>query len=236
MTAKMATADDRNEVLARVRESLKSALLPSARPSVPARETPPRPDGVDLLEQFARELDVLGVKLYRPGTPAEARAVVTGLVHRTGEGSVVVKLLAWDDTELPVEGLGEALAAAGVDRLDAFVPAEPAQRRARLAELERAAVGLTGAQAGLADSGTLVLFSGPARPRLASLLPPVHIAVVAKSTIYATMAELFSSQPNLVREGSNLVFITGPSRSADIEQTLTLGVHGPRQVHVVLVG
>jgi L-lactate dehydrogenase complex protein LldG len=77
--------------------------------------------------------------------------------------------------------------------------------------------------------------SGPSRPRLASLLPPVHVALVSKRALYPTMAAFFSAHPNIVREGSNLVFITGPSRTADIEQTLTLGVHGPRQVHVVLV-
>jgi L-lactate dehydrogenase complex protein LldG len=252
--------DNRSEVLARIRESLKSAVLPSARAAIPPREPAPGVDPMQMVEQFMRELEALGAKVYRPSTTAEAKDTVIGLVrtkgleyssipypeHNSGRneeraagepGSPAnLEILAWEDSEMPLEGLSAALRAAGSVRLGTNVPADPGLRRARLGELGRAAVGLTGALAGLADSGTLVLSSGPTRPRLASLLPPVHIAVLAQSAIYSTMAAFFSAYPNVVREASNLVFITGPSRTADIEQTLTLGVHGPREVHVVLVG
>lgn len=230
----MEPKDDRAEVLASVRESLKGALLPSARASIPSREVVHKADRDELVEQFAREIAAVGVQIFRPATAAEAREIVVGLIC-ADKPCAEVKLLAWQDGEIPLEGVGEALAAAGIERLDVSIPADPEQRRLRLAELGQASVGLTGALAALADSGTLVLLSGPARPRLASLLPPVHIAVVAKSTIFATMSDLFADQPAAAREFSNLVFITGPSRSADIEQTLTLGVHGPRSVYVVLV-
>lgn len=230
----MEIKDDRAEVLAAVRASLKGALLPSARASIPPREVTQNANGGDLVEQFARELDALGVHVYRPATAAQAREIVVGLVC-ADQTSSVVNLLAWESGEIPLAGLEEALAASRIERLDASIPSDPEQGRIRLGELGQASVGLTGALAALADSGTLVLLSGPARPRLASLLPPVHIAVVAASRIYPNMASLFAAQPDAAREFSNLVFITGPSRSADIEQTLTLGVHGPRQVHVVLV-
>jgi L-lactate dehydrogenase complex protein LldG len=241
--------DDRAEVLDHVRESLRSALLPSARATIPPRQTAPEVAPAQLVEQFMRELDALGVKVYCPSTSAEARDTIIGLVRANGPGetgiageagspaarSANLEILAWEDSEMPLEGLGAALRAAGIVRLDTLLPADPAPRRTRLAELGRAAVGLTGTLAGLADTGTLVLLSGPARPRLASLLAPVHIALVAKRALYPTMAAFFSANPSVVREASNLVFITGPSRTADIEQTLTVGVHGPRQVCVVLL-
>jgi L-lactate dehydrogenase complex protein LldG len=230
-------ADERSEVLARVRESLRSALLPSAHSTVPPRQAAPVPATGQLVEQFMRELEALGVKAYCPSTSEEAKHTVLELVRGNvpSQPGSSVEILAWEDSEIPLEGLGAALRAAGIVRLEPRVPAEPGARRQRLADLGRAAVGLTGALAGLADTGTLVLLSGPSRPRLASLLPPVHVALVSKRALYPTMAAFFSAHPNIVRAGSNLVFITGPSRTADIEQTLTLGVHGPRQVHVVLV-
>jgi len=145
------------------------------------------------------------------------------------------EILAWHDSELPLTGLGEAVRTAGFVPLSGTVPAGRKLRCARLAELGSASAGLTGALGGLADTGTLALLSGPNRPRLASLLPPVHIAIVSKSAVYPTMAAFFAAHPQAVEQASNLVFITGPSRTADIEQALTLGVHGPRELYVVLV-
>jgi L-lactate dehydrogenase complex protein LldG len=229
--------DDRSDLLTRVRESLRSALLPSASATIPPRQAAPESTPEQLVEHFTRELDALGVKVYSPPRSAEAKDTVVELIRgnaptRAGNS---IEILAWEDSEMPLEGLGGALLAAGIVRLDASVPADPGSRRDHLAKLGRADVGLTGSLAGLADTGTLVLLSGPARPRLASLLPPVHIALISKRALYPTMAAFFSAHPKVASEGSNLVFITGPSRTADIEQTLTLGVHGPRQVHVVLL-
>ncbi len=244
--------DDRAQVLTQVRESLKSARLPSAHATIPPLGAAPNVEPAELVEQFSLELAALGVKVYSPSSTAEGIETVVGLVHRKahennpnyslvegGPGEpgspAMLEILAWDDSELPLKGVGAALHAAGINRLDPNVPADAARRRARLAELGGAVVGLTGALAGLADTGTLALLSGPTRPRLASLLPPVHVAVISKAAIYRTMAEFFAAHPAAVLDASNLVFITGPSRTADIEQTLTLGVHGPREVHVVLV-
>ncbi|NJM07312.1 LUD domain-containing protein, partial [Candidatus Gracilibacteria bacterium] len=86
----------------------------------------------------------------------------------------------------------------------------------------------------------LLLRHGPGRPRIASLLAPVHIAVVRPTQLVrglgaalATLRERYGDA--LFRDTSNLTLITGPSRTADIEMTLTLGIHGPRELHVVLV-
>jgi L-lactate dehydrogenase complex protein LldG len=102
----------------------------------------------------------------------------------------------------------------------------------RLAEIE---VGLTGATAALADTGSIIVTSGPGRARIASLLPPIHVAVLPTSRIYPTMHDwLASGGTELVRETANLVVITGGSRTSDIELQLTLGMHGPKELHVVL--
>jgi L-lactate dehydrogenase complex protein LldG len=122
-----------------------------------------------------------------------------------------------------------------VQLIDAALPVEPAARAARLAELDRAAVGITGALAGLADTGSVALASGPGRGRIVSLLPPVHIALLPAAKLYPSMAAFLADHPGLTRQASSLIFVTGPSRTADIEQVLTLGVHGPREIHVLLL-
>ena len=95
-------------------------------------------------------------------------------------------------------------------------------------------VGITTAQAAIAETGTLVLDSARERHRLVSLVPPVHIAIVNASTIYATLGETLSVLQNGKELSPAVTFITGPSRTADIELTLTIGVHGPQELYVII--
>jgi L-lactate dehydrogenase complex protein LldG len=93
--------------------------------------------------------------------------------------------------------------------------------------------GLTGALAGIADSGTLLLAGAVDRPLTASLLPEIHLAVLQAEVIYENLPAVLRLRE--VKEASALTLITGPSRTADIEMTLTIGVHGPRAVHVICI-
>jgi L-lactate dehydrogenase complex protein LldG len=86
---------------------------------------------------------------------------------------------------------------------------------------------------GLADTGSVVLTAGPNEPRARHLLPEVHVSVLSEASILPGLAELFAAVEHDLP--SALAIITGPSRSADIEQRLVIGVHGPREVHVVLI-
>jgi L-lactate dehydrogenase complex protein LldG len=115
------------------------------------------------------------------------------------------------------------------------VPFDQEGRAAVLAGLEPIGVGLTGAFAAVAASGTVLLASGAGRGRLPSLLPPVHIAVIRARDLYPTLEAAMKAHPSVVAEASNVVCITGPSRTADIEMTLTHGVHGPKHLHVVIL-
>jgi L-lactate utilization protein LutC len=97
-------------------------------------------------------------------------------------------------------------------------------------------IGITSADYALADTGTLVMIASPQEARLVSLLPPAHIAVVPKDRILTGLDELFTRVPLPADASSSLVLITGPSRTADIEQILVRGVHGPGLFSVVIVG
>jgi L-lactate dehydrogenase complex protein LldG len=152
---------------------------------------------------------------------------VAGIVAGHGARTFV----AWD--ELPVPGVAPALGAAGLERLESVVPAQ--RRTEHMVSFRDLEVGVTGATCGLAESGSIVLSHGEGRPRLASLVPEIHIALLDTSTIVRTLAHWARENPDSVAATTNLVVVTGPSRTGDIEQTLNLGVHGPRHVHIVMM-
>ncbi len=98
---------------------------------------------------------------------------------------------------------------------------------------------VSAAFAGIAETGTLALVSGPDNPTTLNFLPDNHIVVLPREAIEADYESVFAKLRNVYGKGEaprTLNFITGPSRSADIEQTLLLGAHGPRRLHIVVVG
>ncbi|HET7343241.1 MAG TPA: lactate utilization protein, partial [Methylomirabilota bacterium] len=121
---------------------------------------------------------------------------------------------------------------------DEVVPAERERLRAVAAAAE---LGVTGADLAIAETGTLVLVSGAGRPRSASLLPACHVAVFDRAALLDSLGqaglalEAWHDGQEAAWRGASINFITGPSRTADIELTLTRGVHGPREVHAVFV-
>ncbi len=100
-------------------------------------------------------------------------------------------------------------------------------------------IGISHAFAGVAESGTLVLTSGPDNPTTLNFLPEIHIVVINENDIvgdYETVWDAIRAKFGRGTMPRTVNFITGPSRSADIEQTLLLGAHGPRRLHIVVVG
>jgi L-lactate dehydrogenase complex protein LldG len=103
--------------------------------------------------------------------------------------------------------------------------------RGEVPQLEGA--GVSEALYGLVDTGSVVLAASPEEPRARSLLPPVHVSLLREDRLLRGLDELFARLAD--RLPSALAIVTGPSRSADIEQKLAVGVHGPGEVHVVLL-
>jgi L-lactate dehydrogenase complex protein LldG len=228
----MTTAQEK--FLKRIKSSLSWSLLPAAAPDHPGsfqnysyQADAPLPD---LIRAFTRELEALSGHVYVTGDTEEVIEIILQIL--AGHGAE--RILTWDQPELNLPGLDKALGEAGVVREDSHLPARGSVRQARLDRLDQVTVGLTGAQGGLADTGAIALISGPGRGRLASLLPPVHIALLAADRLYPALPAFLSAQPTAATIGSNLVFIAGPSRSGDIEMTLSMGVHGPKEVHVII--
>jgi len=220
----------REWVLGRLRGSLARNKLPGAEAAAPPRSLL-SPRGA-LVEAFTREVREVNGTVHGPMPEGQVAEIIVRLVLESGSREI----LSWAWNELPVPGLEKQLARAGIERAEVELPVEPEARKLRLARMEQAGVGLTGALAGLADTGTLVLASGTGRPRLAWLLPPLHVALLPVETVCPSMTSFFADRKTAVAGASHLAFVTGPSRTADIELTLTRGVHGPKELHVVLIG
>ena len=223
----------REHFLTNIRRNLQTAYLPAAKPQKPAPPTLPsvRYSEEQLVEQFSKELIALSGELHHALSESDAYEQILDIFAQKETSTFI----GWDDDYLPITDLNARLIAHGHKKHDLDIPAEQETRRDTHLGLSHIGIGLTGAMAALSDTGSLVVQCGAGRARLASLLPPVHIAVIRKQQLFPSMAHFMQSHPHAAKETSNLVFITGPSRTADIEQTLTLGVHGPKELHVILV-
>jgi L-lactate dehydrogenase complex protein LldF len=145
------------------------------------------------------------------------------------------RVLAWDDRGAAWLSILEAVRLGGVEVVSPALPLLAADEE-RLTAYGGAEAGLTAAVAGLADAGTLVLPSGRGRSQLASLLPPTHLAVLREADLHDSLETwLPGDGARWIESASSVVLVTGPSRTADIELTLTVGVHGPGRVVLFLV-
>ena len=193
-----------------------------ALPILPTGATASAPIPVSGAAQFGARLEAVGGRCVvvrdRRAASAEIAAILSGIGARR---------VAISDAPLVRDLIALGAGPAGVDLLE--TPPLPV--------LFECDAGITSAQWAIAESGTLVVESAHERNRLASLVPPVHIAVLPTSR----MCERLGDALERLRGGTgelpsrSITMITGPSRTADIEQTLVMGVHGPQQIHVVLI-
>ncbi len=95
--------------------------------------------------------------------------------------------------------------------------------------------GITSTYGGIADTGALILWSSEAEPRLLSLVPPIHIAILQAEKIYSSLLEVIQNEHWADGMPTNAFLISGPSKTADIELTLAFGVHGPKELIVLVV-
>ncbi len=224
----------RDQFLNNVRQQLQAAHLPDAVPEHPGLFTgnisPPDVSPDELLAQFTRELEALSGQVHVTETMQQTLGTVLAIVRQTGAGRV----LMWRDDSGPLMEIRATLERLGIVLEQNRLSTDSDARRVDLAAIDYAELGISGAQGALADTGAIALISGPGQGRLASLLPPVHVAILSRQQIYADMAAFLAAHPDAATQGSNLVFIAGPSRTGDIEMTLTMGVHGPGELHVII--
>ena len=212
-------ADARLAILSRVRQAQVRAYIPEAESGLPERLAYPSLDAGALRFRLLEEFALLGVEAFVEATEADVRKRVSDLI----DGKSV---LSWDADQLPY-GAGACLEGRNVRFGHDSKP-----------DQGQADIGLTGCAYAIAETGTLAMTSGRGRPRTASLMPITHVVVIRAADILLGMGEYFVKASESRRNHGGplpyVVFITGPSRTADIELSLTLGVHGPGKLIAIL--
>ena len=218
----------RDQILAKLRANRPPFPDAAPRPDsyLPVtRVDPSQANSTGLLTRFTTELTKLTGKVY---DMADSEAAIEQVLTLIGADRSVI---AWDD--LPLPGLADALAGAHITAI--HPKPRRADRSTTLRQIELIRVGITGADAGLATSGTLALVTSPAHGRIVSLIPSVHIALLRRDRLYENMeAWIAAAGKAAIAQSSSVVFVTGPSRTSDIEMQTIMGVHGPREVHVIV--
>jgi L-lactate dehydrogenase complex protein LldG len=208
----------RDAILGAVRTALGRPAGQPPEPAPPVRIRVPESAVEARIESFFGALGQLAGRTFLAGSPERACQYVAEIIE--GKPSVASN--------------ASFLRTCGIDRLGP-VQTGFTEESALRAACAAAAFGITSADYALADTGTLVMLASPEEARMVSLLPPAHIAVVPRERILTGLDELFSILPQPGGVTSSMVLITGPSRTADIEQILVRGVHGPGEIHVVVV-
>jgi len=237
---------EREDFLKRIREALRHPESGGARNqgqsstlAEPLKDVmAPVPSG-ELVSKFEKELEKVAGVAYRATTVAELETTLREiLVSAEAQAAVLSR------HPLPAQlGLEEKLRTWGI--AVSVWPADEssateATGRAFREQAFSAAVGITGVDFVLAETGSLVLTSLTGGSQLASLAPPVHVALYRRDQVVESLDEVLAGlpvdrDPAEPSPGRSVVFITGTSRTADIEQILIRGVHGPRHVHAILV-
>ncbi|MFY9558434.1 MAG: lactate utilization protein [Blastocatellia bacterium] len=232
----------REEILASVKLALKQVEAGSASAQeAPGRSAAYSVDQVareirkncgirreDLIHQFDVELTKVGGHFYRAHNAESAIQYIQKVASDRQTSSIIGSAQVMN---------GYALKTRLQDDHIEFITETNAPEFLQAAAT--AGIGLSNVDYVLADTGTLVLLACAGQPRSISLLPPVHIALIKPEQIISGLDDLFpllrqESHAAMRDLSSAVTFITGPSRTADIELTLVVGVHGPQELHVVL--
>lgn len=214
-------SDPRAEILGRIRRSLGRGPLAAVAAEaldarVPAHPLPQRAQGTPAA-LVARFVEM-----------AEAAAATVERVPADGIPAAVARFLA-------AHNLPSRLVAAPHPALADLAWPPSLEVRSGTTDGEDA-VGLSAAAAGVAETGTLVLRSGPDTPTRLTFLPETHIVVLREADVVGGYEAAFARLEGEAAWPPRTVnLVTGPSRSADIEQTLQMGAHGPRRLHILLV-
>ncbi len=205
-------------------------------------------DREELLEQLMEAAKPVHLCVRRLPDPEAAGAAIAALVQeKAPEPDTVKQVVAWrhgliDGLDLHLLPEQSAVRVHRTPPLDPLMdPARRhAEREAQRRAIAKAHMGVTAADFCMADTATLVLRARPGQPRSVALLPPVHVAVITLDQILWDMKELFALlrwEARFAAQGLSryMAFISGPSKTADIEATMVHGAHGPREVHLFVV-
>ena len=200
------------------------------------------PDFAALYQRLLKAAEPLNLRVrQKPDRLGVAREIEALVQEKTPEWGDTKSVVAWQHPLIDALHLAERLSKSGIRVYHPRIQ-EPsdADRHACRERVQKAFIGVTAADYCLADTATLVLKTRAGQPRSVSLVPSIHVAVITRQQLIADMQELFALlQEDPVHRAEGLTncmtFISGPSKTADIEATLVHGAHGPREVYLYIV-
>jgi L-lactate dehydrogenase complex protein LldG len=232
------SSQSRERMLSGIRAALgHSSEGPAPKDLDPFFTKTPASSGSSLIDHFSEELRRAGGQVAYVQSRNEVGKYIAELQKDDIKASVAVsdgRLIR----DLGLRALLQSQGAEIVTTLAEFAGEDRDSKSQYQRVLLECVIGVTAADYALADTGTLVLISGGEQHRLISLLPPVHVCLLSPHLIFPSLTQLLSHAKAGSYSGATppqaLTCITGPSRTADIEQTITLGVHGPQSLHVLI--
>ncbi len=223
-------SSDRERFLDRVRRAVAEGNRAGTAAPLPDRGTVGyQGAGADPLARFRAELTAAGGQAHVVPDRSGVLRVLLPLVRERA----VRKVLLGRERFLDSLDLADSLRAEGVQ----VVRVDELNDAGRHEQFFTADLGLSGVDYLVAETGSVALGSRPEQPRSLSLLPPIHVAVAHRGQIVADLFDLFEGRLGADQDGlpASLSLITGPSKTGDIELRLVTGVHGPGEIHVIVV-
>ena len=223
-----------HKLIANVREALERRSAPAHNgasdlaAAVPTTEAAHR---VELASQFARELHALGGHFLGVLTPRQTVPRILEVAAALNAQSVAVGAGIVNDPAPIVH----ALKLAGISIIRTAAVADEAARAELRGKLARCDFAVVEADYAIAATGTLAMLATPERPGSLTLLPPVNVILVNADRILPDLAAAIAAIGPAAIATHRLALVTGPSRTADIEKRIVIGVHGPREIHVAVV-
>jgi L-lactate dehydrogenase complex protein LldG len=221
-----------HKIIANVKDALGAGARDNshtapASAAVPVAQSAQR---AELASTFARELEEVGGKFLGILTPAEVTIRIVTLAGALGAKTVALGQGVASD----MDAIGEALERADF-RIVRTVPVADTERAAMRARVADAELGIAEADFAIASTGTLAVVSTAVQPSSLTLLPPASLVIVQIDRVKANLAAVLEAMGPDGVAANRLTLITGPSRTADIEKRIVLGVHGPKSLHVIVV-
>ncbi len=184
----------------------------------------------ELATSLARELELVGGKFAGIVSPAELSNRIVTLAREIGAKAIALGA----GESIDMDAIGEALERADFKVVKA-VPVADSERAAMREQIANADLGIAEAEYGIASTGTLAVISTAVQPGSLTLLPTASLIIVAIDRVVGDLAAMFAALGPARLIEHRLTLITGPSRTADIEKRIVLGVHGPKALHVIVV-
>jgi L-lactate utilization protein LutC len=221
-----------HKIIANVKNALDSGAPALDHADNPNHAIPVAPSAhrAELATAFARELEAVGGVFHGILTPAAMTSRIVTLARELDATTVAIG----QGLSADMGAIGEALERAE-HKIVRTLPVADIERVAMRSRVASANLGIAEADFAIASTGTLAVVSTDSRPSSLTLLPPASLVIVQIDRMMATLAEVLAAMGPSGVAAHRLTLITGPSRTADIEKRIVLGVHGPKSLHVVVV-